>query len=173
MRIRISAILLLLLLNACHYQAGYPVAQCPLKTIYVQPIIKDALVANISGVLTRQLREELARNTILKVVTKESGADARLETHLVRYEPTVSSVSTDDALSAHTLSLKATARCSLQDMNTGYYYFKDREFTVEVAIRCSAEGQTAEYQAIPLVARDLAKKIIVAIGMQKGLKEYP
>lgn len=167
MPIRISSILLLLLLNACHYQAGYPVAQCPVKTIYVQPIIKDVLVANVSGVLTRQLREELGRNNILKVVTKESGADVRLETHLVCYEPSVGSVNTDDAWSAHSLFLKATARCSLQDTNTGYYYFRDCEFTADVSIRYSAEGGVSEYQAIPLVARELAKKIIVAIGMQK------
>ena len=153
------------LFGGCRYQAGYPIDRTNIRTIYVKPAIQDTLITQASGVFTRQLREQLARNRRLRLKNVQQ-ADVTLETTLIDYQRAISTLSTTDTDAASTLTLELSASCSLYDNRTHTYRFRNQRFTVNEVIAANDSTLAAETQSIPILTQALAKKIAQALFMQ-------
>lgn len=149
--------LLCFILSGCQYRSGYPINHTEIKSICVLPAITQAIVPQMSALLTRQIRENLIRNGI--TLTTEAAADATLETSIINYGRSVGSVEETDTDIAKTLSLNATIKCSLKNNRTGGYYFKDQSLSASLSINANESAQAIEYQRLPQLTEKLAKKI--------------
>lgn len=153
-----------LMLSGCRYHAGYPVTQSGIASIYVAPAVNEAIVAQMSGVLSRQIREEVL-HLGLATLNSETGSDATLETTIIKYGRSIGSVDEYDTDTAKTLSLDATIRCSLKNNASGEYFFKDRVLSASLSINATDTAQAIEYQRLPQLSRKLAKRLAMLIAM--------
>ena len=148
---------LLLLLGGCRYRVGFPVDSYNIKTIYVKPTVKEALAAQLSGDLTRQLGEEILRNGFLRLAPSDK-ADATLETTVSDYNRGISVVDEDDDEKAKSLSLSATCKYTLRDNRDGKV-ISSGSVSASVGITATTNAQAIEYQRTPQLTRALAKQV--------------
>ena len=148
---------LLLSLGGCRYRAGFPVDSYNIKTIYVKPTVKEALTAQLSGDLTRQLGEEILRNGFLRLAPSNK-ADATLETTVSDYNRGISVVDEDDDEKAKSLSLSATCKYTLRDNRDGSV-ISSGSVSASVGITATTNAQAIEYQRAPQLTRALAKQV--------------
>ena len=151
------------LLPGCRYHAGYPVARSGIQSIYVAPAVTEAVVAQMSGILSRQIREEIMH---LGIATLSSGtdSDATLETTITHYGRSIGSVEEYDTDTAKTLSLDATICCSLKNNSSGEYFFKNRILSASLSINAADSAQAIEYQRMPQLSHKLAKQLVMLIA---------
>lgn len=148
---------LLLSLGGCRYRAGFPVDSYNIKTIYVKLTVKEALTAQLSGDLTRQLGEEILRNGFLRLAPSNK-ADATLETTVSDYNRGISVVDEDDDEKAKSLSLSATCKYTLRDNRDGSV-ISSGSVSASVGITATTNAQAIEYQRAPQLTRALAKQV--------------
>ena len=155
--------LISVLLSGCisHYKAGYPIDKTSVKAIYVAPAIQKAIVPQMSAVLSRQIREEILRTGGVRLADK-GFSDAELETTITNYGRSIGTVDEYDTDKAKTLSLNATLSCSLKKLD-GTYIFKDYSISSSISINANTSAQTLEYQRLPQLTRELAKKVVMRI----------
>ena len=155
--------ILTLMFSGCRYHAGYPITKTEIRSIYVAPAITEAVVAQISGNLSRKIREEITRLGIA-TLSSVNGSDATLETTITHYGRSIGTVDEYDTDTAKSLSLNATIRCSLKSNISGAYFFKDRTLSASLTINATDSAQAIEYQRIPQLSRELAKKLAMLIA---------
>lgn len=155
------SLLLCLILPGCRYHTGYPVANTSIKTICVLPTKTEAIVPQMSALLTRQIRENLIRNGI--ALGAEDTADAVLEMSITTYGRSVGSVDEADTDVAKTLSLNASVKCSLRNRLAGDYYFKNQSLSASLSINANTSAQAIEYQRLPQLTEKLAQKVSTLI----------
>lgn len=151
------------IISGCRYHAGYPVAKSGIHTIYVAPAINEAIVAQMSGILSQQIREEITHLGIA-ALGSESDSDTTLETTITDYGRSIGSVDEYDTDTAKTLSLNATIRCSLKCNSTGEYYFKNRTLSASLSINATDSAQSIEYQRLPQLSHKLARQLVMLIA---------
>ena len=155
-------------LGGCRYRAGFPVDSYSIKTIYVKPVVKEALAAQLSGELMRQLGEEILRNGFLRLA-KPNKADATLETTITDYNRGISAVDEDDDEKAKSLSLSATCKFTLKD-NRNDQIISSGSCSASVGITATTNAQAIEYQRAPQLTRALAKQITSQLLAASGQK---
>ncbi len=157
------ALLLCVCATGCtRYHLGFPVQHASFQSIYVAPAINKAFVAQAQSVLTRQVREEIIRNGHLTLLGKDE-ADAILEMTITHYGRSIGSVVETDPDTAKTLSLKLDVCCSLKDIKTGRYLLKNTTVSYSINISANDYAQAIEYQRLPQVTKELAKKLVLLI----------
>ncbi|GEM_PF-3507500 len=154
---------LTLMFSGCRYHAGYPIAQSGIQSIYVAPAITEAVVAQMSGILSRQIREEIAHLGIA-ALGSETDSDATLETTITHYGRSIGTVDEYDTDTAKTLSLNAIIRCSLKSNRSGEYFFKDKTLSASLSINATDSAQAIEYQRMPQLSHKLAKQLAMLIA---------
>ena len=159
---------LLLSLGGCRYRAGFPVDSYNIKTIYVKPTVKEALTAQLSGDLTRQLGEEILRNGFLRLAPSNK-ADATLETTVSNYNRGISVVDEDDDEKAKSLSLSATCKYTLRDNRNGRV-ISEGSVSASIGITATTNAQAIEYQRAPQLTRALAKQVASQLLAASGKK---
>ena len=167
----LGGIILILSLSGCHYHVGYPIDQTHIKTINVTPAVTDAIVPQMSAVLTRQIRENLIRSSRIKLADYDH-ADAILETTITAYTRSVGTVDEADTDVAKTLSLSSSIKCSLKDRITSKYYFKDQSVSASLSINANTSAQAIEYQRLTQLSEKLAQTVAMLIfNLDSDLKE--
>jgi hypothetical protein len=154
--------ILLSMAGCSRYHLGFPVKDASFKTIYVAPAINKAFVSQAQSTLTRQVREEILRNGYLKLLGKDE-ADVVLEMTIVQYGRSIGAVYESDPDTAKTLSLNLTVVCSLKDTKKGRYLFRDQSVSYSLSISANDYAQCIEYQRLPQLTREVAKKIVLLI----------
>lgn len=160
-------VLISCLAGCSNYKVGYPIDRTNLKTVFVLPAKTRALAAQMSGVLSQQIRENILRCGTLKLAKNIEAADAVLETEITDYGRSIGTVEEYDTDVAKTLSLNASVKCSLYD-HKGNYFFKDQSFSASVSINATDSAQLIEYQRIPQLTREIAQKITLFIANIKA-----
>ena len=160
---KILVLIMLTVLSGCHYHAGYPVARSGIQSIYVAPAVTEAVVAQMSGILSRQIREEITHLGIA-TLDSETDSDATLETTITHYGRSIGSVEEYDIDTAKTLSLNATIRCSLKSNSSGEYFFKNKTLSASLNINATDSAQAIEYQRMPQLSHKLARQLVMLIA---------
>lgn len=144
--------------SACsNYRLGQP-GELPFKSVYVEPVINQTYAPQVQALLTDNIIESLLQVGRVRVTSKEN-ADAILHVRVVNYYRNVSATMTQDTGRAQSFDLTLIADVDLQNARTGAYYFKDRPVSATQQAFVQGGFQTAEYQAMPVLTRELARKI--------------
>ena len=137
------------------------------NTIYVKPARNNSFAPQAQTIVSTKVREALIRDGRVQVLANEADADAVLIINLSDYSRTPAARSSVDTQRARSLEIDLIAEISLYDQSTGEYRFQNRLIKEETDVhignpfRSNLEDsyQQAEFQAIPRLARDLARKI--------------
>ena len=168
-----SGLLLLAVLSVfsgcASYQLGAPTA-LPFKTIYVRPASNASFAPQAQAIVSSQVRQQLIRDGRLSLVNDEDAADAVLQVQLASYQRSTGARSSTDTVLAKDFTLSLSAEISLYHAQQGDFLFKQRSVTgrakaytdnpyaADTALNTQAYQQS-EYQAMPLLARDLGRQI--------------
>jgi outer membrane lipopolysaccharide assembly protein LptE/RlpB len=159
-----AAVLVLGALAGCsHYTLG-PAGDLPFHSLYVEPVLSSAYVAQGQAPVTEMLRQSLLQEDNVKL-TDQADADATLEVVLTDYHRDIAATAQNNTLNAQSYDLTLTAKCTLVDNRTGKIYFKERLVTTTLTayIQGGDSFNESEYQTVTKLARDLGKKIKDAV----------
>ncbi len=153
---------MLVLLSGCSaYQLGAP-DEFPFASIYVEPVDNRTFAPQAASVLTSQIIREFERDGRL-TPEPESSADARLAIELVELTREIRVMREDDTGLARKIRLTLVADCSLTRNGTGEVFFSKRQITAEAEVFLDDGQNPAEFQATPVLTRNLAFKVSHAV----------
>jgi hypothetical protein len=160
----------LCLVNGCaSYKLGSS-ADLPFQTIYIKPVSNHSFAPQAQAVVSAQLREAFIHDGRVKVLADEEAADVVLIVDLTEYKSNPAARNDRDTEVARNFDIKLSSEFSLYNQNKGDYLFENRQVTVMTLAYISnpylpvgaAQTQAfsqAEHQAMPTLARSLARKI--------------
>jgi hypothetical protein len=158
------------LISGCKsYQFGNP-TELPFDSIYIKPVTNDSFAPQAQASISSQIRDIFIHDGRTKLVTSSEAADAVLIVNLTEYRRRAAARRSVDTTVAAGFSLVLTAEVSLFNQNKGDYYFQERivrkssnaYLNAPYDTTATAQSQDflqSEYQAMPRLTRDLARRI--------------
>jgi hypothetical protein len=149
--------LLALFLSAC---AGYRLgptngAAAREKSVQVNPFVNSTLEPRLGDAVTQQMRKQLQKDGTYRLATHDDG-DVVLSGVLTRYQRYELSLSPNDVLTVRDYRLTLTAQVTARERGSGKVVLS-QEVTGHTLIRVGSDLTSAEREALPLLAADLAK----------------
>lgn len=135
------------------------------KSIQVNPFINQTLQPRLTDAVTSQVRKELQRDGTYKLATS-GDADIIVSGSLTTYLRTEVTFATTDILTVRDYRLMLTARVAARERSTGKEIL-NQAVNGYTLIRVGADLPSAERQAMPLLAADLAKNITALLAEGK------
>lgn len=145
-----------LLCGACSYSLGGR-GKLPFSTIMIAPVKNETDLAQTQATLARNLFDSLNAEPGLTVVPE--GGQAELEVVIAEVKRSVSLTNSRDTGIAGTTTLSLKIICSLLDVRTGKYYFKDRQISVSAENYQGGQTGLLATQTFPQLSRDAAREI--------------
>jgi len=132
------------------------------KSVQINPFANKTLEPRLGDAVTVQLRKELQRDATYHLASHNDGDIVVSGTinHYVRYQ--VSAAATD-VLTAVDYRLEMRAQVTARDRSSGKLIL-DQPVTGTVIIRVTEDLTSAERQALPLLAADLAKNVTALLA---------
>jgi hypothetical protein len=127
------------------------------KTIQVGPFANHTLEPRLGDALTAALRKGLQRDGTYRLVTRDEG-DVIVTGAIMRYERNELSYNPSDVLTVLDYRATMTAHVTARERDSGKTLL-DRDVTGYTLVHAGSDLATAERQALPLLAEDLAKNI--------------
>jgi hypothetical protein len=127
------------------------------KSVRVAPFINQTLQPRLTDTVTAQMRKELQRDGTYKLASNEEG-DITLTGTLTTYQRIEVTLATKDVLTVQDFRLVLTAHVTARDRRTGKEIL-DQPVSGFTLIQVGSDLPSAERQALPLLANDLAKNI--------------
>lgn len=144
-----------------HYRLGTD-STLRFATLHVAIVKTDALLPQAQAVVTTELREAFIKDGRVRLVDSADAADATLTVTLESYGRGVAVVRPDDTGLARRFELTLTARATLTDNRSHTALFAGRLLTVKRGAFTDSGQQQSEYQALPLLATQLAEQALKA-----------
>ncbi len=116
----------------------------------------------LSESVNASIRRELQRDGTFELATGDDG-DVLLTGNITHYRRSAVSFKPRDILSVRDFEVELITRIRAADRATGRVLL-DRELTGRTTIRLGGDLASAERQALPLLANDLAKKIVALLA---------
>ena len=132
------------------------------KTVQVIPFTNRTLEPHFGDAVTEQLRKQLQRDGTYRLATHDAG-DIVVSGVLTRYYRHALSFVPNDVTTVRDYSLQLTAQVTARERSTGKVLL-DQPVTGYTLIRLESDLMSTERQALPLVAGDLAKKIVALLA---------
>jgi len=127
------------------------------RSVLVQPFANQTDEPRLGQALTAALRHELQRDGTFRLARRDS-ADVVLDGVITRYFRHELSFVPDDVVTVRDYRVTLTAQVTARERAGGRVLF-DRPVTGEILLRVGADLASAERQALPLLATDLARKV--------------
>lgn len=151
-----------LCLGGCsHYQLGTG-SEPAFRTLYVEPVANKTLLPQSRALLSTQLREAFARDGRVALATSAAGADATLTVVINDYHRDIATGREDDTGLARKFNLTLGVTCTLRDNRAQKNLFENRVVATQREAFTDGGQLQSEYQALPLLAELLAKKVVHA-----------
>ena len=148
-------------LSGCaHYKMG-DTSALPFKSVYVAPVENASLAPQAQAALSAQTRVALTQAGL--ALEPRGQADAILTICIDRYSRTETTTNETDTMDVNGYDLTLGASITLKSADGQTVYFKDLKETATLQIRAAQGMQQAEYQIMPLLARELGRKIKDAV----------
>lgn len=159
--------LVLLLVGGC---AGYRLGPANgmaagERSIQVSPFANLTLQPRLTDAVTAQLHKEVQRDGTFRLATQSDG-DILLNGTLKRYQRTEVTFATQDILTVRDYRIVLTAQVTATERSTGKLLL-NQEVSGYTLIRVGADLPSAERQAAPLLAADLARNITALLAEGK------
>jgi len=125
------------------------------RSIQVTPFVNQALIPRLSEAVTLSLRKSLQKDGTYRLNTSDEG-DIIVTGTILSYHRTELSFQLGDILTPRDYRISITAQVLARERTSGKVIL-DRPVTGYSTVRVGSDLTSAERQAIPLVADDLAK----------------
>lgn len=157
--LRAASILLLVCATGC---AGYRLGPANgvaagEKTAQVTPFINQTLQPRLTDAVTSQMRKELQRDGTYRLAS-DNDSDIVVSGTLTGYQRNEVTLASNDILTVRDFRLTLTAHVTARERSTGKTIL-DQPVTGHTLIRVGNDLPSAERQALPLLAEDLAKNV--------------
>ena len=126
------------------------------KTIQITPFLNHTLEPRLGDAVTTALRQRIQRDGTYRVAT-HGGADLIVTGEVTRYDRHVLNLQAHDVLTVQDYRVNVTARITVHDLSTGST--TNWTSTGYTLVRVGQDLTSAERQAMPLLAEDLAKNV--------------
>lgn len=146
--------------------AGYQLGtgtQPKFTTLFIAPVTTEALIPQARELVTTQLREAFLKDGRVKLVASPSEANAVLRISLIGYDRTVAVSRQDDTGLARRFDVSLRAHATLTDQRTQQALFALRPLTAKRGVFTDSGLVPAEYQALSLLAEQLANEAAHAV----------
>jgi hypothetical protein len=127
------------------------------RSLQLAPFQNQTMEPRLGDAVTTALRRNLQRDGTYHLATRGE-ADVVVAGVLTRYNRHQLSLLPNDVLTARDFRVSVTAQVTARDRTTGKTIL-DREVTGYTLVRVGSDLTSAERQALPLLADDLAKNI--------------
>lgn len=145
------------------YRLGPPSGIVPgSKTLQVLPFQNLTTEPRLVEPLVRALRRQFQQEGTFRLAT-HGAAEVAVSGEILRYERRPVSYQPRDVLTTRDYELHLTARVRAVDRATGRTHL-DREIRGRTTLRAGADPTSAERQALPLAADDLARQAVALIA---------
>jgi hypothetical protein len=166
-RLALGWVLIVICLTGC---AGYQLGPtngltAKEKSIQVTPFVNRTLQPRLTDAVTSQLREELQRDGTY-ALTSHGSPDIIITGTLTRYQRTEITFVPHDILTVQDYRVSLTAQVTARERATGRLLI-DQPVNGHTLLRVGADLPSAERQAMPLLAADLAKNITALLTQGK------
>ncbi|MDR1498026.1 MAG: LPS assembly lipoprotein LptE [Puniceicoccales bacterium] len=132
----------------------------PFSSIALESIENTTLAPQVQAILHQQLAETLSRENNIHF-TQPASAAAVLRVRLTAYEHSLASTNPDDTMRGNAFTITLRARCTLVNASTKKPWFTEREVSASHVAHVPITGgfSAVEYQTLPILTRELARKI--------------
>ncbi|HLP25325.1 MAG TPA: LPS assembly lipoprotein LptE [Acidobacteriota bacterium] len=155
------AALALGLASCANYHLGTG-AEPRFQTLHVTVVKSDVLVPQAVALVTTQVREAFIKDGRVRLVDSAAEADAELTLTLEEYRREQTVARTDDTGLARRYDVVLQARASLLDRREKKIVFANQPLTVTRGVLTDSGQLQSEYQALPLLAVQLAERALHA-----------
>ncbi len=154
----------LLLLSGCAgYQLGPTNGLAPgEKSVRVTPFVNQTTQPRLTDVMTSQLRKHLQQDGTYRLCT-HGESDIILSGTMTRYDRIEITLASTDILTVRDFRLTLTAQVTARERSTGRLLL-DQPVTGSTIIRVGSDLTSAERQAAPLLAGDLARNVTALLA---------
>jgi len=135
------------------------------KSVQVVPFVNQTLQPRLTDAVTSQLRKELQRDATYQLASHDDG-DIVLSGILTSYQRFEVTLASNDILTVRDFRLSLTARVTARERTTGKAIL-DQPVTGYTLMRVGSDLPSAERQALPLLANDLAKNVTALLAEGK------
>ena len=155
----LALLLSLPLLTGC---AGYRLGsttgfEAGSRSLEVRPFLNDTLEPRLSDAVTHQLRKQLQQDGTYRLDTKGE-ADVVVSGSIVDYDRSGLSFQPRDVITPREFRIVLTAAVTARERGTGKVLLS-RRVSGHTNVRIGNDLVSAERQAVPLLAEDLARNI--------------
>lgn len=159
MKILMGFILLIGVSSCCHYRLGSPGLEClPFRSIYVKGVENESFGPQTHNLVREQTIRWLELGG-LRYKDCEAEAEAILHIVLTDYRKVETATLNSDTALASSFLVTLKARVSLEDNESGGYYFENREVSASMHSQSDASIQSLMYQDMPVLTERLAHNI--------------
>ncbi len=131
--------------------------------LFIAPVTTEALIPQARELVTTQLREAFLKDGRIKLTASPAEAEAVLRISLTAYDRSVAVSRQDDTGLARRLDVSLRARATLTDQRTQQALFVQRPLTAKRGVFTDSGLVPAEYQALSLLAEQLANEAVHAV----------
>ncbi|HWX22307.1 MAG TPA: LptE family protein [Candidatus Binatia bacterium] len=135
------------------------------RSIQITPFANQTLEPRLSDPVTSQLRKELQRDGTYKLASHGDG-DIILTGSITRYDRLEVTLASNDILTVRDFRLRLTAEVVAMERTTGKTNLHQTVIG-STLIRVGSDLTSAERQALPLLADDLAKNVTALLAEGK------
>ncbi|MBC8097726.1 MAG: hypothetical protein H7Y43_18150 [Akkermansiaceae bacterium] len=128
------------------------------KTLQLTPFSNQTMQPRLGDAVTTSLRRNLQRDGTFKLATR-GGADVEITGVLTHYHRHELSFVPRDVLTVSDFRINVKARVTARDRISGKTIL-DKEVSGYTLVRAGSDLTSAERQAVPVLADDLAKNIL-------------
>ena len=157
----VFALLAALLFSGCsHYTLGNTAA-LPYRSIYVAPVENASVAPQAQALISTQTRTALI-NAGLSLESR-ANADAILTLTIVDYSRSIGATDEDDTMDVRAYDITIAVKATLTSAQGGTVYFKDLDVSSTLQILGKYGFIKAEYELMPLLAREIGRKVADAV----------
>jgi hypothetical protein len=132
------------------------------KSLQVRPFSNHTLEPRLADAVTAQVRKEMQRDGTYQLVTRDDG-DIVVTGVLTRYDRGEIDFSRNDLLLVRDYRVTLTAQVTARERITGKVLL-DQPVTGVTLVRVGSDLVSAERQALPLLAADLARNLTALLA---------
>jgi hypothetical protein len=132
------------------------------KSVQVNPFENKTLEPRLTDEVTQQLRKQLQRDGTYQIASHNDG-DIVVAGTVTHYERQEVSFTSSDVLTVRDYRLELRAQVTARNRSSGKLIL-DQVVTGSTVIRVTTDLTSAERQAMPLLAADLAKNVTTLLA---------
>ncbi len=132
------------------------------RSVRVVPFVNNTMQPRLGDDVTQQIREQIQRDGTFRLSSRDD-ADIVVSGNMISYNRFELSFVREDVLTVRDFRVSMTARVTALERSTGKLLV-DKDVSATTLVRVGWDLTSAERQALPLLATDLARNITALLA---------